>query len=970
MENLSIDMRSKQTKSPVESMEGLYFKHYDEQIAKHGPKTAILLQVGKFFEVYDSVDVSTGTSRANVQTLAEVCGCAVEPRTSSDPSKSRLFWGFPESSLPKFERLLVVAGYTTVVIVQNKDTSGNVISRTIDHISSPGTYWDVEGGLPTRRDEQCLVCVYIEPSAHGWFLASTAFDSMTGKLVSTEAEVPLINGRPVTDSLQPFWSRHPPAEAIVYWCSETPKPTSFPFFSKTVPTHIYQVDPKSENMAVTDRIRLALFSEIFQPSSALPITEYLDIGVFHFVRRSLYHLLQFVKDHTPSYLTALHEHRMSHPDDHVVLGNTALEQLGMLPVHEPSTESMLHWLQHAQTAMGKRCLRERCLTPIPDVEELNARQERIQYLRGTDAQEWVQSFRGIFDLARLFRRFQLGNGTTDTLFQMLQTYEKAGHLLEKTKGTPCEAEEPEWLAEHVRTLLSRWDSERIRANRKQVDQGVAIGSCHPWKRGIHTDLDLYEDSWNELEAEMLRLKHSLETSIQDSECITWTLKEDAPFTFTTTSRRGTQIESISKKSVKSVKRGTSTTITLDSEAIRMANEKALDIRGKWKAEVDRTWQKDWADWMAKESDQMKKLVEFLGKLDTECTFASLANKYGYVRPTYVESTEHNVAGVSVHELRHPIIERIHTGTSYIPHTLAFGAFHSPDLEGASNRCGMLLYGVNASGKSSLGKAIGLAVMMAQCGIPVPAKAMTLIPYTGIFTRILGNDNLWAGMSSFVVEMTEFRSIVRSAGPRSLVIGDELCAGTETASATAIVAAGVQTLAKRESHFFFATHLHELADIPEIANNPDIGFYHLAVHPDLEKGTLVYDRSLRKGCGSPMYGLEVCRGLDMDAEFLSSAFAFRKRFFGGNGKARPSRYNASVIVDNCTICGSNTDLETHHLVPQAQGRQLSPGKNVHSEENLAVLCEDCHTKHHRGLLTIQGWVQTTHGRVLKTVNNAE
>jgi DNA mismatch repair protein MutS len=286
--------------------------------------------------------------------------------------------------------------------------------------------------------------------------------------------------------------------------------------------------------------------------------------------------------------------------------------------------------------------------------------------------------------------------------------------------------------------------------------------------------------------------------------------------------------------------------------------------------------------------------------------------------------------------------------------------------------GILLYGVNAAGKSSLGKAIGLTVLMAQCGIPVPASEMKLIPYTGLFTRILGNDNLWAGMSSFVVEMTEFRSILRSAGKRTLVIGDELCAGTETASATSIVAAGVQTLASRGCHFFFATHLHELAEIPTIANNMAVRPYHLTVRPDTARGgALIYDRTLRPGCGSPMYGLEVCRGLDMDREFLALAVDIRRGMFGDDGRPRLSRYNAGVVVSACAVCGGRDGLETHHIKPQAAANAdgfVATGVHKNTGGNLAVLCGVCHDKHHSGVLEIQGWVDTSSGRQLQFIYN--
>jgi DNA mismatch repair protein MutS len=938
--------------------------------------------------MYDSVDLSTGISRANVQVLAEVCGCSVEPKPCSEAGKGRVFWGFPEASLPKFERILVDAGYTVVVIVQNKDATDVVKSRTIDHISSPGTFWDAEGGLAVRKDEQIMLGIYIEPlPAHAhtrnqqWFVATTAFDVMTGKATSTETNITLIDGKPVLDSLQPFWSMYPPAELIVDWCSSKPPPKQddlrslFPSFGKRIPIHIQQVEAKQENSVAHDRIRLAFFARVFKPKTAISLEEFLDIRVYHFVRRSLYQLLQFVHDHNPSYLTLLHSHTIWTPEDNVLLGNAALEQLAMVATHaEKPNESLLHWLQKASTAMGKRTLRERCLKPIADLEELERRQNRITHLRSIDRTTIETTLKGCLDLSRLFRRFQLGKGTSEDLRNILITYEKTSILLQQTLGTICQPNHPELLTIHIQSLLSRWDVDRLRASMERSDETVALGSVHPWRRGQHADLDAFEDAWLALEQETLAKKRSWEELLGEADVITWTLKEDLPFTFTSTARRAAALAVAARKQCKtdisSSKRGSSaTSVTLETACLEEANTRAKTIRQDWHTCVREHWTKDWAEWMSSEIENgmLETIVEFVGCLDAECTLARVSDLYGYVRPTYVESSDKAVAGVAIQELRHPIIERIHAETPYISHNLALGAFATTSFDGASSPAGILLYGVNAAGKSSLGKALGLAILMAQCGMPVPASSMTLIPYTGLFTRILGNDNLWAGMSSFVVEMTEFRSILRSADPRTLVIGDELCAGTETASATAIVAAGIETLAERNSHFFFATHLHELADLPEIARNPAIAFYHLTVHHDLEQGVLVYDRKLRLGCGSPMYGLEVCRGLDMDGPFLKRAMEIRKRYFGDDGKAHSSRYNAQVIVQLCEVCGSTNRLETHHIVHQADAdakQQIAPGKHKHTKENLVALCSACHDQHHRGLLEIQGWIQTTDGRKLK------
>ena len=118
----------------------------------------------------------------------------------------------------------------------------------------------------------------------------------------------------------------------------------------------------------------------------------------------------------------------------------------------------------------------------------------------------------------------------------------------------------------------------------------------------------------------------------------------------------------------------------------------------------------------------------------------------------------------------------------------------------------------------------------------------------------------------------------------------------------------------------------------------------------------------------MYGLEVCRGLDMDAEFLQRAVQIRKQFFSEDGKATVSSYNPTLIVSKCEVCGGKTGLETHHIVPQAvakeNGKTISPGKHMNTKENLVCLCDVCHTEHHMGKLTIVGWDQTTFGKTLR------
>jgi DNA mismatch repair protein MutS len=308
----------------------------------------------------------------------------------------------------------------------------------------------------------------------------------------------------------------------------------------------------------------------------------------------------------------------------------------------------------------------------------------------------------------------------------------------------------------------------------------------------------------------------------------------------------------------------------------------------------------------------------------------------------------------------------------VPHDVALGSLATgSSIQPCSSESGILLFGVNSSGKSSLMKAIGLSVLLAQAGCPVPATRFQIAPYSSIFTRILGNDNLWAGMSSFVVEMTEFRNILEYSDAGSLVLGDELCAGTETSSAASLVAAGLECLLEKQASFFFATHLHELQRFPELMGLKALRWLHLRVRFDDISGTLIYDRDLQEGCGQMNYGLEVCRALRMPTVFLDKAVAFRRRLQGAVPvlEAPQSRYNSDVIRRECSICKKegSKNLEVHHIIHQEKAVKgfVTPGIKKNHAGNLAVLCEDCHTKHHAGEITILGWQETSSGKVLRT-----
>jgi len=337
----------------------------------------------------------------------------------------------------------------------------------------------------------------------------------------------------------------------------------------------------------------------------------------------------------------------------------------------------------------------------------------------------------------------------------------------------------------------------------------------------------------------------------------------------------------------------------------------------------------------------------LAEIDVFSTNARNATEYKYTRPIIVDNP--TKSSIIIKGLRHPIIERLNNNTEYV----------SNDIDITN---GTLLYGINASGKSSLMKSIGINVIMAQSGMFVASTETVLAPYSHIFTRIAGADNIYRGLSTFTVEMLELKNILNRCDEHSLILGDELCAGTESVSAVAIVASGIEYLLHKNCSFIFATHLHELLDIEFIKKSPALEIMHL--HIEMDNGKIIYDRTLKPGGGSKIYGLEVCRFLKMNDRFLENANVIRKKIQEiptNLVEPKISKYNSEVYVSSCSICG-DVATETHHIKQQKDADENGYIGDIHkdSKANLVVLCESCHLKTHHSKQKITKTVMTSEG----------
>jgi DNA mismatch repair protein MutS len=927
-----------------------YFDVWSSYSNTYGPRTALLYQVGGFFEIYDTENLTTGTSKANVREIAELCQLSLSQHPLGTDSQT-LFGGFPEHALGKFEKILVTAGWTVVVVVQKKGATGVVEDRVVDHISSPGCYLD--SGIKERRLVGCVIESMSDgpSSLRRVYWAISALDVATGRIWYAEGA-----GAGTPDRLHQFLCLNPPSELVI-WSDGLPAAASLTDSLKNAfaSSSVHLRCLSSASVAIEE----AILRKFWTKNQSQNVTQ-------PQARRALSLLMDFAGDHMPSALKSLQEPELWIPEGEVRLGNAALEQLGLvsLKAGQEDKQSLLGLMDKCRSVAGRRLLRSRLLRPISVIPELEARLDRIDQASTRDAVTTERGLRGLYDISRLWRRLELGTASMNDMACFLRSLDSASSLgySDSVGSAFLTWIGSVWSADATATIAREEGVTPVRALPFVPGSSPEIETLFQEGLAIRAEAETLCDTWSSCRP----TKPSKPEKPEKPERQERLYLDDADgggFRITGTKRRVNAVLTLLRD-----EGDLSATVTpyKATSMIDTAGLEAISSRHRgWMRRWVPAWSSCWSSALVLIVEKGKKAVPAIeawcADLDLSWTVAGLAREWLWKRPVFVEAEE---SFLEVAHLRHPILERIQLGGSpYVSHSVALTphAISIPDT--VKTRQGLLLYGMNASGKSSLMKAIGIACLLAQAGFPVPAASFRLSPFTAIFTRILGNDNLWAGLSSFAVEMTEFREILRFADARSLVLGDELCSGTESLSATALVAAGVEHLASVGTKFVFATHLHELASLPDIASLASVKAVHLKVEYDATTDRLIYDRRLAPGSGSALYGLEVCRALDLPLGYLDRATSLRKTLAGWTAPT-VSSYSSTVVVDACAVCQGTTKLEVHHIRPQADAvKAAAEGFDLNAAGNLVCLCATCHDDHHAARLVIQGWQETSAGRSL-------
>ena len=940
----------------------LYQETYLKYTELYGAKVCVFLRKGSFYEFYGQQDPITLQQLNTAKDVIEQFGIVLHTYPGEGPNGTTgLFAGVPEYTLDKWASKLTKQGWTVVVIDEIKNGANKVSRREVTKVLSAGTH--IEAAEQGTCFHLAALWLDLAPTRPPSFGVASA-DLTTGQVFLYEGEATGKADTWHTDDLRHFFQVYAPKEVLLFCRGSalglSEEALRRTLYIPTAPIHIRNANPEYQGAFEKELTRETYLRDMFQPRTALPLRVWLRTGPFS--ERALTGLLRFAEDHAPRLASCLQAPSIWHPKQNLQVINNALTQLNLIGTQDQTCVEDL--FATPLTPMGKRALRSRLCTPLADSTEICERQHQIDFILSLDKAHRKEIEAGLtllYDISRLHRCLVRGSIQASDILQLYQTYQTSGHLMKALKSGPLS---PGDLPSSIEICLIEFgkvfdQQKALLAQKTEGDRGFLQDLMAPLTAAAETRIqELYKDA----ETWISDLRTACEI---DKESLYFRPTEKNMFSLHATKSALKLVElALKKPAVKeayaklSCKHLTSGG-RIEHPTLDQFQEKLEAAQTVLKRCLEKELPPLCIQYVQATRLGWQPIEEWLTNLDLTVSMAKTAQTQGWVKPQIETTANSEPSRVSIEKLRHPLIECQNRQSKYVTHDIRLG------YDDAGQ--GWLLYGMNASGKSSLMKAIGLAVLLAQIGSYVPAKQMTLRPFHRIATRILNQDNLWAGLSSFAVEMSELREILSVADHQTLVLGDELCSGTESISGTAIVAAGIQHLHKAQARFVLATHLHDLMKLSAVTSLASLRVWHLHVEYDPVADLLIYHRSLKAGPGSSMYGLEVAKALHLPHDMIDAAFALRRELLGevATEEAKDTYWNAAIQRVSCSSCGEtfSRELQIHHLEERHKAtadKRNEDGLALNHVRNLAVLCTSCHAKHHANLLHVGPVEDTSEG----------
>lgn len=775
----------------------------------------LFYRLGDFYEMF--FDDAVTVSRELELTLTGK-SCGTEERAP--------MCGVPFHSAETYIARLVKKGYTVVVCEQMEDpaTAKGLVKRDVVRIITPGTV--TESVMLTEGKNNYLCALYISGTCAGICFA----DISTAKVYVTQINDGDVNNRIINEL-----ATYLPSEIITN-ADRTGVKEIFEYARDRIGSvyndaskNLFSGDAYGELCTHfgKDQLDKALLYENSPGTRAL-------CAIMRYIAQTQKVDLAYI-DKINSY------------DSGVYLGidvNTrrSLELCETMRTRE-KRGSLLWVLDKTKTAMGARLLRKWVEQPLVGVNEILARQNAVTELFDNFiAKEELQRLLSeINDLERLMTRvvFNTTNGKDmKAIEQSVNALVPIKKQLEEFRGAELKACE-----ENLDTLE---DIGEYISNAIVDDPPFSVREGGMIKKGFSEEAD-------ELRS-MMEDGHSWIAKIEQSEKELTGIK-NLKIGYNRVFGYYIEVTNSFKDMVpdryvrKQTLTGAERYIT---DELKQMESKVLGAKERLVSLEYEIFQKLRA-FVADNLHRVQKTAAVIAKLDVYVSLADTAKKNNYVCPEVDMSDV-----LDIKEGRHPVVERFMKNEMFVPN----------DAHLDENRRLLLITGPNMAGKSTYMRQTALIIIMAQIGSYVPAKSARIGVVDKIFTRIGASDDLSAGQSTFMLEMSECAYILKNATKRSFVVYDEIGRGTSTYDGMSIARAIVEyTVSKKlYAKTMFATHYHELTELSEVCK----GVVNYNVVAKKKGDELVFLRRIVEGAADQSYGIEVAKLAGVPKEIVKRA----------------------------------------------------------------------------------------------------
>lgn len=952
-----------------------------------GAKMALMYQCGSFYELYGIRHAGEFIKNPQIEEITQICNLALVEKKQTygraGAAAAVYMAGVRDYILQKYLSILSDAGYTIVVYSQHREGSKHV--RKLDYIVSCGTNISTETDA-TIPHSNYIMCLWFERATVAAtapvVVAAATINIFTGKSYFFEYTAPSFRFEPATfDELEHQISIFAPSEIIIvsdFSRAELEKVVCYSNIKSPL-IHYHAADcEKAANCAKQSYVKHC-FDMYFRgrDRGAAGIWEHCAEFQENIIATQAFcYLMDFIYEHNPNMIQNIHLPELQTTASRLILGNQTLKQLNIIEdgsmdgKRAGKCSSVLNFLNCTCSPMGRRQFQHEMVSPIFDETRL-AREYAITaaILSSSDGAATETAVRATLseckDVEKINRQIVIQKIYPSSLYHLYDTLQKIRAIATTATKYIEHLSVPQF--EPVLDFFYRTFCMDVC---RRISSMSAFDGEMIFAAGVFPTIDKIYQKYTNAVSDFATIHRYLNSFLTETDAVKIHETDKNGASFQITKRRGVNLRAALEKTAAAAQPPP----TLSSGAPLALDEiKFATAAGGGSAdEITSPQIKEICKYIATYREELSKhlsvqylrvlteiketyyaaiecAADFAAAVDVIFCKSFIARKYNLCRPQIDAAAP--AAFVRARDLRHILIENLNQSVIYVPN----------DVGMDTTTRGMLIYGVNTTGKTSYIRSVGISVIMAQCGLWVPAREFIYKPYRAIFSRILGNDNLFQGLSSFAVEMSELRVILKNATTDTLVIGDEICSGTENQSAISIFVAALLELLEKRCSFLFATHFHEIVDYDEIAPavaGRVLDIKHISVVYDRERDCLIYERKLRDSAGCRVYGVEIAKSMHLPTHIIERAYQLRNKYYSETKGAlshKSTKYNASKVRGLCEMCGKKMSEEVHHIAPQCVADDAGiirseNGAVFHKNhlQNLMSLCEGCHLKmHHSG-----------------------